>query len=137
MIQNEIKLKEVNKSDIKFLYQHLKERDTITRISHKKMPTFAQHEEFVLSNPYKKWYIIIQKNKKIGSVYLTEMNEIGLFLKKGVQGKGLGRKSLELLMKLNPRNRYLANVSPKNKKSAQFFQKKQFKLIQHTYELEL
>ena len=136
MVDNDIQLKEVNKSDIKFLYQHLKERDPITRISHKKMPTFAQHEEFVLSNPYKKWYIIIQKNKKIGSVYLTEMNEIGLFLKKGVQGKGLGRKSLELLMKLNPQNRYLANVSPKNKKSAQFFQKNQFKLIQHTYELE-
>ena len=136
MVQNEIKLKEVSKSDIKFLYQHLKERDTITRISHKKMPTFAQHEKFVLSNPYTKWYIIIQKNKKIGSVYLTEMDEIGLFLKKDAQGKGLGQKSLELLMKLNPRNRYLANVSPKNKKSTQFFKKNKFILIQHTYELE-
>ena len=136
MVQNEIKLKEVSKSDIKFLYQHLKERDPITRISHKKMPTFAQHEKFVLSNPYTKWYVIIQKNKKIGSIYLTEMDEIGLFLKKDVQGKGLGQKSLELLMKLNPRNRYLANVSPKNKKSTQFFKKNKFILIQHTYELE-
>ena len=136
MSENEIKLKEVNESDLKFLYQHLKERDPITRISHKKMPTFAQHEKFVLSNPYTKWYIIIQKNKKIGSVYLTEMDEIGLFLKKDAQGKGLGQKSLELLMKLNPRNRYLANVSPKNKKSTQFFKKNKFKLIQHTYELE-
>ena len=136
MVDNDIQLEEVNKSDIKFLYQHLKERDPITRISHKKMPTFAQHEKFVLSNPYKKWYIIIQKNKKIGSVYLTEMNEIGLFLKKNVQGKGFGQKSLELLIKLNPQNRYLANVNPKNKKSVQFFQKNKFKLIQHTYELE-
>ena len=135
MVQNEIKLKEVSKSDIKFLYQHLKERDPITRISHKKMPTFTQHEKFVLSNPYKKWYIIIQKNKKIGSVYLTEMNEIGLFLKKDAQGKGLGQKSLELLMKLNPRNRYLANISPKNKNSIRFFKKNNFKLIQYTYEL--
>ena len=100
------------------------------------MPTFAQHEKFVLSNPYTKWYIIIQKNKKVGSVYLTEMDEIGLFLKKDAQGKGLGQKSLELLMKLNPRNRYLANVSPKNKKSTQFFKKNKFILIQHTYELE-
>ena len=136
MSENEIKLKEVNESDLKFLYQHLKERDPITRISHKKMPTFAQHEKFVLSNPYTKWYVIIQKNKKIGSIYLTEMDEIGLFLKKDAQGKGLGQKSLELLMKLNPRNRYLANVSPKNKKSTQFFKKNKFKLIQHTYELE-
>jgi RimJ/RimL family protein N-acetyltransferase len=136
MLENEIKFKEVDKSDIKFLYQHLKERDPITRISHKKMPTFTQHEKFVLSNPYTKWYIIIQKNKKIGSVYLTEMNEIGLFLKKDVQGKGLGQKSLELLMKLNPRSRYLANVNQKNKNSIQFFKKNKFKQIQNTYELE-
>jgi RimJ/RimL family protein N-acetyltransferase len=136
MLDDEIKFKEVDKSDIKFLYQHLKERDPITRISHKKMPTFVQHEKFVLSHPYTKWYIISQKNKKIGSVYLTEMNEIGLFLKKDVQGKGLGQKSLKLLMKLNPRNRYLANVSQKNKNSIQFFKKNKFKQIQNTYEFE-
>ena len=65
MLEIEIKLKEVNKSDLKFLYQHLKERDPITRISHKKMPTFSEHEKFVMSNPYSKWYIIIKKNKKI------------------------------------------------------------------------
>ena len=136
ILENEIKFKEVDQSDIKFLYQHLKERDPITRISHKKMPTYVEHEKFVRSHPYTKWYIIFHKNKKIGSIYLTEMNEIGLFLKKDVQGKGLGQKSLELLMKLNPRNRFLANVSPKNKKSTQFFKKNKFKLIQHTYELE-
>ena len=137
MSDDEIKFKEVGKSDIKFLYQHLKERDPITRISHKKMPTFSQHEKFVLSHPYTKWYIILQKNKKIGSVYLKEMNEIGLFLKKDVQGKGLGQKSLELLMKLNPRNRYLANVNQNNKNSIQFFKKNKFKQIQNTYELEI
>ena len=137
MSDDEIKFKEVEKSDIKFLYQHLKERDPITSISHKKMPTFSQHEKFVLSHPYTKWYIILQKSKKIGSVYLTEMNEIGLFLKKDVQGKGLGQKSLELLMKLNPRNRYLANVNQNNKNSIQFFKKNKFKQIQNTYELEI
>ena len=65
------------------------------------------------------------------------MNEIGLFLKKDVQGKGLGQKSLELLMKLNPRNRYLANVNQNNKNSIQFFKKNKFKQIQNTYELEI
>ena len=137
MLEIEIKLKEVNKSDLKFLYQHLKERDPITRISHKKMPTFSEHEKFVMSNPYSKWYIIIKKNKKIGSVYLTKMNEIGLFLKKEFQNSGLGQRSLELVMELNPRTRYLANVSPKNKRSIKFFKKNGFKLIQHTHELEI
>ena len=137
MSEIEIKLKEVNKSDLKFLYQHLKERDPITRISHKKMPTFSEHKKFVMSNPYNKWYIIIKKNRKIGSVYLTEINEIGLFLKKEFQNSGLGQRSLELVMELNPRTRYLANVSPKNKRSIKFFKKNGFKLIQHTHELEI
>ena len=137
MSEIEIKLKEVNKSDLKFLYQHLKERDPITRISHKKMPTFSEHKKFVMSNPYSKWYIIIKKNRKIGSVYLTEINEIGLFLKKEFQNSGLGQRSLELVMELNPRTRYLANVNPKNKRSIKFFKKNGFKLIQHTHELEI
>ena len=83
----DLRFRLINKSDLKFLFNHLKERDPRENISHKKMPTFSQHEKFVLSHPYTKWYIILQKNKKIGSVYLTEMNEIGLFLKKDVQGK--------------------------------------------------
>jgi len=67
-----IKLKLVNKSDIRFLYNQLKERDPMINISHKKMPTYAEHSQFVLSKPYSKWYIIIYKNKKIGNTYLTK-----------------------------------------------------------------
>ena len=37
-------------------------------------------------------------------------------------------------MKKNPRKRFLANVSPKNKKSMEFFKKNGFKLIQYTFE---
>lgn len=136
MIQNDVKLKEVDKSDLKFLYRHLKERNPKVNISHKKMPTYSEHVKFVLSKPYSKWYVILYKNKKIGTIYLTKMNEIGIFLKKETQDTGLGQKSLELLMELNPRTRYIANVNPKNKKSTQFFKKNNFKLIQHTYELE-
>jgi len=134
--QSELRLKEVTRSDIKFLYNHLKERDPITKISHKKMPTFSEHKKFVLSKPYTKWYVVYEKNKKIGSIYLTSMNEIGLFLKKEYQDRGLGQRTLKLLMKKNPRTRYLANISPKNKNSIKFFKKNKFKLIQHTYELE-
>ena len=37
-------------------------------------------------------------------------------------------------MKQNKQKRYLANVSPKNKKSIQFFKHNGFKLIQYTFE---
>ena len=130
-----IKLKLVNKSDIRFLYNQLKERDPMINISHKKMPTYAEHSQFVLSKPYSKWYIIIYKNKKIGNTYLTKTNEIGIFILKTTKINGIGRIVLEEIMKMNPRQRYLANVSPRNDKSSNFFKKNGFKLIQHTYEL--
>ena len=132
----DIKLKSIAKSDHRFLYQHLKERNPSANISHKKMPTYVEHVRFVMSRPYSKWYIIIHKNKKIGTIYLTKQNEIGIFIKNKVQGKLIGQRVLKLLMEKNPRKRYLANVSPKNKKSIAFFKKNGFKLIQYTFELE-
>ena len=131
----DIKLKPVVKSDHRFLYQHLKERNPRANISHKKMPTYAEHVKFVMSRPYSKWYIIIHKNKKVGTIYLTKQNEIGIFIKNKMQDKLIGQKTLEMLMGKNPRKRYLANVSPKNKKSIRFFTRNGFKLIQYTYEL--
>ena len=131
----DIKLKPVAKSDHRFLYQHLKERNPSANISHKKMPTYAEHVKFVMSRPYSKWYIIIHKNKKVGTIYLTKQNEIGIFIKNKMQDKLIGQKTLEILMEKNPRKRYLANVSPKNKKSSHFFTRNGFKLIQYTYEL--
>ena len=132
----DIKLKSIAKSDHRFLYQHLKERNPSANISHKKMPTYAEHVRFVMSHPYSKWYIIIHKNKKIGTIYLTKQNEIGIFIKNKVQGKLIGQRVLKLLMEKNPKKRYLANISPKNKKSIAFFKKNGFKLIQYTFELE-
>jgi len=130
-----IKLKIVTKSDYLFLYELLKERDSRANISHRKMPTYKEHINFVKSKPYSKWYVIELGKEKVGSIYLTENDEIGIFLMKSKQKKGTGNKALELLMELNPRTRYLANVSPRNFISIQFFKKNGFKLIQHTYEL--
>lgn len=136
MNYSKISLKPVESSDLRFLYNHLKERDSRANISHKKMPTYQEHVKFVLSKPYSKWYVVMYGTKKIGSIYLTKMNEIGIFIKKEFQESGMGQTTLELLMKKNPRNRFLANVNPKNKKSIDFFKRNGFKLIQYTYELE-
>ena len=66
----------VRKSDATFLYDLLKERESNVNISHKKMPTYAQHIKFIESRPYSKWYVIILNNQKIGSAYLSKQNEI-------------------------------------------------------------
>ncbi|QLH07835.1 GNAT family N-acetyltransferase [Nitrosopumilus ureiphilus] len=131
-----VKLRSVKKSDCIFLYDLLKERDPRANISHKKMPSFAQHVKFVMSKPYSKWYIIETFKNAVGSIYLTKDNEIGIFIKKDLHGKGIASLAINLLMKKHPRFRYLANVNPKNKKSIQFFKNQKFHLIQHTYELE-
>ncbi|EGG41211.1 hypothetical protein Nlim_2020 [Candidatus Nitrosarchaeum limnium SFB1] len=131
-----IRLRNVNQSDFRFLYNLLKERDPNMNISHKKMPTYSEHVKFVKSKPYTKWNVIEYGKQKIGSIYLSKNDEIGIFLKKQFQGKNVGQESLELFRKMNPRKRYLANVSPKNIISQKFFKKNDFKLIQYTYEFE-
>jgi|TARA_B100000530_G_scaffold281059_1_gene194727 RimJ/RimL family protein N-acetyltransferase len=131
----DLELKSVTKTDVRFLYNQLKERDPKINISHKRMPSYSEHTRFVLSKPYSKWYIIYYKNRKVGNVYLSKMNEIGIFILKTIKVKGLGSLVLEQVLKKNPKTRYLANVNPKNIKSAEFFKKNGFKLIQHTYEL--
>jgi len=134
-IQSSISLKSVTNSDIKFLFDLLKERDPRVNISHKKMPTYNEHTKFIKSKPYSKWYIILISKQKIGSIYLSKNDEIGIFVSKKFHGKKIGSKALELLIEKNPRSRYLANVNPKNKKSNKFFKNQKFHLIQHTYEL--
>ena len=126
----------VDDSDLRFLFNLLKERDPNTNISHKKMPTFTEHEQFVKSKPYSYWYIIKLSRKKIGTIYLSKNNEIGIFIKKEYQNKGIASEALKLLINSHSKKRFLANVSPKNKFSAKFFKNNNFKLIQHTYELD-
>ena len=135
MIKKNIVLKSVSKSDEVFLYELLSQRNLNVNISHKEMPSFNEHVKFINLKPYSKWYIILFNNIKCGSIYLSKQNEIGIFLKIDMQGKGIGKKAIDILKEKNPRSRYLANINPKNKKSIKFFKEKGFKLIQHTYEL--
>lgn len=129
-----VSLSLVRKSDYKFLYELLKNRNPKTNISHKVLPTYKEHKKFVNSKPYKVWYVIRMGRAKVGSIYLSKQNEIGIFLLGKFQGKNIGQHALDLLFQKNPEKRYLANVNPQNSKSISFFKKNKFKLIQYTYE---
>ncbi len=131
-----ITLRPVESSDYRFLYDLLKERDPKANISHKKMPSFSEHVKFVSTKPYSKWYIIERDHEKVGSIYLSKNDEIGIFVKKSFHRTGVGKIAINHLIEKNPRNRYLANVSPKNKKSLEFFKNNSFNLIQHTFEFK-
>ena len=131
-----IKIRPVSNSDYRFLYNLLKDRDPKANISHRRMPSYNEHVKFVNSKPYSKWYIIEYDRIKAGSIYLTHNNEIGIFIRKDLQGKNIGKSALSLLMREEPKKKYLANVNPKNCKSVEFFKKNGFKLIQQTYEFQ-
>ena len=131
-----IRLKQVSKLDYDFLYNLLKERNPISNISHKKMPSFQSHIKFVSSKPYKKWYVIKMSNNSIGSIYLSYQNEIGLFLKKEYDDVKIANSVIKLFMKKNPLNQYFVNISPRNTKLIKFYKNLGFSLLQKTFKLE-
>ncbi len=134
MEKTNLKIRKVKNADASFLYKLLLKRSPRVSISHKTMPSYKKHVNFVKSKPYSKWYIVLSNNKKIGSVYLTNINEIGISLEKEFDKNQIKGIVLKLLMTENPRKIYLANISPKNTKSINFFKKNGFNLVQNTYE---
>ena len=130
-----IVLKEAQKSDCLFLYELLSERKSYENISHKKNPTYAKHVKFVMSKPYTKWYIIYRATEKIGSIYITKRDEIGIHFKEQNLTNEICSKVLKMIIKKNPRDRYLININPSNTKMKKFLKNEGFELIQHTYEI--
>ena len=132
----EIKLELVNENDIMFLYNLLEKRNPDLNISHKQMPTLDEHKEFVLSKPYTNWYIIKKNNDKIGAIYLSKNDEIGISILENFEFYEIAKESFKIIMELNPRKRYLANVSPKNKSSQEFLERNGFMGLEYVYEFK-
>jgi RimJ/RimL family protein N-acetyltransferase len=117
-----------------FLYSLLKERTPEQSISHKRMPSIDEHISFIISEPYPQWYLVEVDDELIGSVYLTDNREIGVFILERLKGIGLGKMIVEKMCEDNP-GRILANINPDNMVSRKMFEGMGAKLIQVTYEL--
>ena len=121
------------------LHDLLAERTPEESISHKKMPSYFEHIQFVDSKPYKAWYLVIEESEGyVGAVYLSRQNEIGVGIFKAHRGKGYGEAAVKELMRRCPLpegERYLANVNPDNEVSQAMFEKLGAKVIQYTYEV--
>lgn len=147
---------------VRVLYELLLERDPSTNISHRKMPSWREHQQFAESKPYRKWYLIQSIDQEVisitdgpggnryrirqfvGACYLTRQNEIGIFLFKAHQGKGYAVEAVNLLitkhkpLKAIPgkrTGRFIANINPANERSKRLFQKLGFVHIQETFAL--
>ena len=128
-----MELKPVTVDDAEFLFDLLKQREGTVNISHKSLPDWEEHLQYVKKHGYQSWDIIWVENTRIGNIYLTRNDEIGIFIDKKLQFHGYGSKALEEFMKKNGKKRYLANINPTNYKSIQFFGKHGFIHIQNTY----
>jgi RimJ/RimL family protein N-acetyltransferase len=123
---------------VKILHDLLRERhgDRAVNISHRDMPTWREHVAFVEGKPYAAWFIVLaDKDEVAGSVYLSKQDEIGVFIFKAFQDRGLGPEALKELMEQMPRRRYLANLNPANDRSKAMFERLGFRHVQETYEL--
>ena len=135
-MNSNIKLKQVTKNDILFLYDLLKNKDPNSNISHKKMPSYDEHVEFVMSEPYTVWYIIEYDKNNAGAIYLSKRDEIGISINNDYDYEEISKLALKLLMELNPRKRYLVNVSPKDIRAQEFLLKNGFSGLEYVYEMK-
>jgi hypothetical protein len=117
------------------LYQLLQERKPQVNISHRAMPTWKQHLRFIASRPYSAWYLIRTGNEYVGAIYLTALGEIGIGILEGWQGAPIGPAAIRALMVKHPRERFLANINPRNTAWLRMFRQLDFRLLQRTYEL--
>ena len=135
-MNSDVKLKQVTKNDALFLYELLKNKDSNANISHKKMPSYDEHVEFVMSKPYTNWYIIECDKKNVGTIYLSKQDEIGISINNDYEYDQIVKPTLKLLMKLNQRKRYLANTNPKDVRAQEFLLKNGFTSLEYVYEMK-
>ena len=128
-----MELKAVTLEDSEFLYELLKQREGQVNISHSSLITWEEHLDYIKNHSYKSWDVIWVENNRVGNIYLTQRDEIGIFIDNKFQGRGYGSQALKQFMEKNGKKRYLANINPTNYKSIQFFGKHGFIHFQNTY----
>ena len=125
-IYDKMELKKVSENDVDFLYQMLKERDSVENYLHKELPTYEEHTKFVIeSNPYDGLYIIILESKKVGHINIVHKDnyEVGWFIKKEFQNLGIPIEAFEMLKKLHKSPIYTGKNNPKNIRSNMLLEK--------------
>src|SRR5262245_15102625 len=105
------------------LWDLLNERNPRESISHKEMPTWEKHCNFVLSRPFEALYLIKGTGDLVGACYLSKQRELGIGIFKAHRNKGYAYESLTLLMLKHQPGRFLANINPQNEPSIRLFEK--------------
>lgn len=124
-------------------WQLLLERPASANISHK-ATTKAEHELFFTGNPYREWLVIETNEGVVGTITLSNQNEIGIAILQAYQCRGYAEAAIRMVLEqylplpaINAvrRGSFIANVSLLNEASISLFGKLGAKPIQITYEL--
>ena len=112
-------------------------------ISHICLPTYHQHKKFVENHPYRFWYLIKNKQKYIGVIYVTFENVIGI--NTIISSKELYINAIKALINSHKpleeiksiRNKFFViNVNPNNKILIEAIKNLGLCHIQNTYILK-
>ncbi|MFK7993567.1 MAG: hypothetical protein AB8B87_05485 [Granulosicoccus sp.] len=127
-------------ADVNELFSLLQQRQF--GISHRAMPSYDDHKAFVLSHPYRGWFIVQQEQLSVGSVYLLESNHIGINMLAGYAS--LIKPAIDMLCDLfqplpgiaSVRSaRFVLNVAPRDTEQIDALESAGAVLIQQTYQL--
>jgi hypothetical protein len=142
--KDEIKLEKIsgNQKQIEVLFLLLKKRKF--NISNNRIPKFADHVKFVLSHPYRVWYLVKANNKYIGTVYILKNNSIGVAIENNEKNYLSflldliikKHKPLKEIKSVRPSYFYV-NCSPKNLQFISALKNCGFKEIQRTYSIDI
>ena len=133
----------------RLLYNLMRERNPEINISHKKLPTYAEHVAYCNKHPYRYWYLIERllpggrgENETVGTISATHSNEIGIVLFQRARHLGIGSLAINRFMATHHpvegvpglvNGEWLANIAPTNTHSQHVFGKLGFRKIQETY----
>lgn len=134
---------------LSLLYQLLAEREEWENISHKKMPTFSKHRDFVLNytNHYEKWFFIKTEWGEgyaiVGAVYVTKPSPpmmpnrcIGIAIFKSWRKRHFGSSAVKKIMGMYELGTtFCANIAPNNYGSQELFERLGFIELQRTYKI--
>lgn len=130
---------DINKSNLKFLYSLLKARKY--SVSHKEIPSFEEHSDFVKNHPYYKWFIVENQTYLIGSLYIHKDNSIGLdilnqfevLIPEILSFMEKKYKPLPSIKSVRSKNFFL-NISPQNKRLQDLLLSLDYKISQISFE---
>jgi hypothetical protein len=110
-------LREMTLDDQNFMYELIKEYlKTDLSVTVLTLKPFDEYFKAYGSNDLKT-YIIMVNEERAGFVHITKDGEIGYYLTKTYEGKGIASNAVKDMLKLQPMKRYFATVNVNNTRS--------------------